>query len=338
MICKGCGRCSAFVPCSARKYMEFFSHIEEVRIYHVGTHTCKAKRKVPLPAVVEHSLRRNPNLKPSEVVRQSILEGLKAEDVDWDELEKTADALLNTKKISNLKAKIINEHNPAGHSFDAVAHLKRKSDSKDEYYVFKMNNRSMNPDEPSYVFKTSKLKVNIAWSMGDKEHFLSSEYSHVDGKWNRCKDFPTLTLSVYHPVLRKQLPLFIMECEGKSAECYTKFFEFINETISKVTQGDEVFNPLAGFMAEAGGLQVGLRRVYGDSALEKIKTCEFHFLQCANRQRARLHSDKLKELFTCVTRTLVQAQTSSAYHDAVQELKDFIAKKPAKDQRGFLIT
>lgn len=174
--------------------------------------------------------------------------------------------------------------------------------------------------------------------MGDKEHFLSSEYSHVDGKWNRCKDFPTLTLSVYHPVLRKQLPLFIMECEGKSAECYTKFFEFINETISKVTQGDEVFNPLAGFMAEAGGLQVGLRRVYGDSALEKIKTCEFHFLQCANRQRARLHSDKLKELFTCVTRTLVQAQTSSAYHDAVQELKDFIAKKPAKDQRGFLIT
>lgn len=43
--------------------------------------------------------------------------------------------------------------------------FKRNSDSKDEYYVFKMNNRSMNPDEPSYVFKTSKLKVNIAWSM-----------------------------------------------------------------------------------------------------------------------------------------------------------------------------
>jgi len=30
-------------------------------------------------------------------------------------------------------------------------------------------------------------------------------------------------------------------------------------------------------------------------------------------------------------------QTSSAYNDAVVELKEFVAKKPAKDQRGFLI-
>ena len=71
--------------------------------------------------------------------------------------------------------------------------------------------------------------------------------------------------------------------------------------------------------------------------LEKLKTCEFHFLQCANRQRAPLHSEKSKEFFTCVTRTLLQAQTSSAYNDAIVELKEFVAKKLAKDQRGFLI-
>jgi len=46
---------------------------------------------------------RNPNLKPSEVVRQSILEGLKVDVVDWDVLEKATDSLLDTKKISNLK-------------------------------------------------------------------------------------------------------------------------------------------------------------------------------------------------------------------------------------------
>ena len=71
--------------------------------------------------------------------------------------------------------------------------------------------------------------------------------------------------------------------------------------------------------------------------LEKLKTCEFHFLQCTNRQRACLHSEKSKEFFTRVTRTLLHAQTSSAYNDAVVELKEFVAKKPAKDQRGFLI-
>ena len=52
---------------------------------------------------MEQSLRRIPNLKPSEVVRQSILEGLKVEVVDWDVLEKATDSLLDTKKISNLK-------------------------------------------------------------------------------------------------------------------------------------------------------------------------------------------------------------------------------------------
>ena len=200
-----------------------------------------------------------------------------------------------------------------------------------------MNDRHMNPDESSYVFKTSKLKINIALSMGDKEHFMSNEYCYIDGKWNRCKDFPTLTLSVYHPVLRKQVPLFIMECEGETAESYTKFFYLINECMAKVAPG-KGFDPIAGYMAdEAGGLQVGLVRVYGSSVLEKLKTCEFHFLQCANRQRARLHSEKSKEFFTRVTRALLQAQTSSAYNDAIVELKEFVAKKPAKDQRGFLI-
>ena len=91
---------------------------------------------------------------------------------------------------------------------------------------------------------------------------------------------------------------------------------------------------------EAGGLQEGLRKVNGNSVLEKLKTREFHFLQCANRQRARLHSEKSKKFFTRVTRTsrtLLQAQTSSSYNDAILALDKFVAKKPAKDQHGFLI-
>ena len=37
VVCKGCGRCSIFVSCLARKYMEFLPHVCEVRVYHVGT-------------------------------------------------------------------------------------------------------------------------------------------------------------------------------------------------------------------------------------------------------------------------------------------------------------
>ena len=54
--------------------------------------------------------------------------------------------------------------------------------------------------------------------------------------------------------------------------CYVKLFTLINETIDKVAPGGK-FNPLAGFMAdEAGGIQEGLRRVYGQAVLERIKT------------------------------------------------------------------
>lgn len=42
-------------------------------------------------------------------------------------------------------------------------------------------------------------------------------------------------------------------------------------------------------------------------------------------------------MFTHVTRTLLHAQTPSAYNDTIVELKEFVAKKPAKDHRGFLI-
>ena len=64
---------------------------------------------------------------------------------------------------------------------------------------------------------------------------ILQQYCYIDGKWNSCKDFPTVTLSVCHPVLRKQVSLFIMEYEGETVECYTKFFSPVNEAIGKIT-------------------------------------------------------------------------------------------------------
>ena len=47
MVCKGCGRCAVFVSCLSWKYVEFLSHLSEVWVYHVGKHTCQAKKKFP---------------------------------------------------------------------------------------------------------------------------------------------------------------------------------------------------------------------------------------------------------------------------------------------------
>ena len=153
--------------------------------------------------------------------------------------------------------------------------------------------------------------MNIVTLMENGTVARTSQLSH----WVSITLFTEASSSVHNGMRRR------------NSRKYAKFFQLVNESIAKVAPG-RVFDPVAGFMAdEAGGLQEGPRRVFGSSVLEKLKTCEFHFLQCANRQRARLHSEKSKEFFTRVTCTLLQPQTSSAYNDAIVELKVVLWRK-----------
>ena len=65
------------------------------------------------------------------------------------------------------------------------------------------------------------------------DHFLNSEYCFFDGKRKRCRDFVTLTASVYHPLLRKQVPLATMETKKEDTENIELFWTLFNEAISK---------------------------------------------------------------------------------------------------------
>lgn len=68
------------------------------------------------------------------------------------------------------------------------------------------------PDKPSFVFKTSEDKIKTALNMDrNGEHFLKEEYCFFDGKFKRCRDFVTLTASVYHLLLNRQIPCAVME-------------------------------------------------------------------------------------------------------------------------------
>ena len=50
------------------------------------------------------------------------------------------------------------------------------------------------------------------------EHFLKEGYCFFDGKFKRCRDFVTLTASVYHPLLNRQIPYAVMETEQENSE------------------------------------------------------------------------------------------------------------------------
>ena len=69
--------------------------------------------------------------------------------------------------------------------------------------------------KPTYVFSSSETAVEtgkqIDW---DKNNYLSSTYAYFDGNEKRASKMATLSLSLYHPLLRKQF-LLAIQCTVK---------------------------------------------------------------------------------------------------------------------------
>ena len=98
---------------------------------------------------------------------------------------------------------------PNGNSFARVKYFKEFTDMKDKFLVAAVD------ENRQIVFKTSMRKMSIASEMCTPRSILANEYCCFDGKVKRTAKFTTLTASVYHTLLQKQVPLATMECFGK---------------------------------------------------------------------------------------------------------------------------
>ena len=70
----------------------------------------------------------------------------------------------------------------------------------------------------------------------------------------------------------------------------------------------------------------GSKRVFVNDIVKRIKTCEFHFKECRNRQARKLGDDdrrNFKRLCNCL-----QAPIPISYDKAKEDLESFIAKSP----------
>ena len=168
-----------------------------------------------------------------------------------------------------------------------------------------------------------------------KDHFLSEEFCYFDGKVKRCKGFTSLTASVYHPLLRKMVPLATMECESEDSTTINLFWTLFNEVLQKENgETDYVFNPKGWCTDMAGANIEGLRRSFGPDAVERIKTCEFHFKDCRNKHARCLQVDDRSQ-FKELCNELLNAASLPAYDKAKENLDDFIRETP---ERNFLLT
>lgn len=97
---------------------------------------------------VEDILRKNPEMKPSQVQSAFVLSALRSGE-DWNKVVNEASQILDKKWIENRKQDLKKTTNPAGENFEAVATFKEYCDKEDQLLVFRINDRRCNPKLPS---------------------------------------------------------------------------------------------------------------------------------------------------------------------------------------------
>ena len=281
--CSICGDAGQFVICHVRRYVKYGK--KNVQVFHCGNHSCPITSMPEKPTErVKEMIKKHPRLKPAEIQSAFVMSSLRMGE-DWDKVEKEATQLLDRKWIANQKQSVHQEIHLSGENFEAVVTFKQYCDKKDSLLIYKVKDRRGNPDRPSFVFKTSEDKMKAALNMDrNGEQFLKDEYCFFAGKFKRCQNFVTLTASVYHPLLKRQIPLAVMEAEQESSENIALFWSLFNEGLQKVT-GDYkmVFNPQGWCTDMARANMNGLQQVFGEDSLSRIKSCEFHFKDSINK-------------------------------------------------------
>ena len=166
--------------------------------------------------------------------------------------------------------------------FDAVGILKRALDEADEFYIYRINNGSLNGSS-DYVFKTSREMAlrAITMDVNGGEDGLQKENTYFDATHTRVHGFKSFTLWLIHGPMREMLRLASMEMRTENTNDISIFFTLFNEVLQKVSgiEGYK-FNPRC-FMCDEGGANYRVvRDVYGEEfCTDQVRGCQFHFKQ-----------------------------------------------------------
>ena len=203
-------------------------------IKHYGMHSCcplKPKGETQFAKKLTSS-----NLKPC-FAKRNILSSHVQEGADMNVIEDKTSKLLNRTVLNKIKKDSKNT------DFSKLLELKDKYQKNDKFFIFRMNDRRIN-NNPTYVFKTSMTALQIACEMNiNSDHFMNQQYAHFDGNEKRNSKMTVLTLSVYHPLLRKQIPLATMDCESENKESAELFWKMWIEAL-KEFNGEIKFDPI----------------------------------------------------------------------------------------------
>ena len=264
-ICSMCNCNAVREQCGARKLVDYdiISHIAVV--YHIGCHKCHKKldfqmRHQNIQARTQEFTQKGgtASLAGKIAVGNLIIQG------------KVKEAQLETHNWidKRMMQRIFHEqqetHSVDENSFDAVGILKRALDEGDEFYVYRINNCSLNGSS-DYVFKTSfemALRA-IRMDINGEEYGLQKENAYFNVTHTRVHRFKSFALWLIHGHIREMLRLASMEMRTENTHDISIFFTLFNQVLEKVSgiEGYK-FNPQC-FMCDEGGANYrAVRDVY----------------------------------------------------------------------------
>ena len=129
-------------------------------------------------------------------------------------------------------------------------------------------------------------------------------------------------MKVYYTFLRRQVPLATI----------TLFWELFNEVLEKVLSGATTkFNPIGWCTGMAGSNLSVIQKVFGDGAVNCIKTCEFHFEEPVGLRCRKLSKDKATQ-FKHISIKLLECETPECYDDLKEQLLTVMSGETEESQ------
>ncbi len=132
--------------------------------------------------------------------------------------------------------------------------------------------------------------------------------------------FVTLTASAYLPLLKKQVPLAIMEATAEDTSNIKLFWTLFKEVLQKVKRDQNYKFRMIGWSSDMAGRNVvAIGDVFRKEAIQYIKTCEFHFKDHSNKKAKQQDKDS-SECFKCNFLYLVRIGVKKSKIDIPQTL------------------
>ena len=309
-ICHSCGKFAHKSVCNARKLIDFDENEGIVYVYHIGVHTCNMKPdNHKFDEIIRKEVENNKNLGPKKLKLK-----LMKEQVDkgkFSEAKEVAEVFADSRRVKLIRQSILRgEDDLLPNSMEAVAEVKKGSDTTDTFHIYKINSMAMN-NLPDYVFKTSRVMLVIALMMDQDgpRNSLQEELCFFDGAHSRVNNFVALAAWVLHPSMRMLFRLASMEVRSESHTTVEIFWGLFNECLQQVKKEvhkqkevdkEYKFNPKGWMVDEAGSNFKGMETVFGEeAALYKMKTCQWHFLHQAQSKASRTNEYEEEVLEIC---------------------------------------